>query len=647
MPFTRFNLRGVWIAGLLAVFGCLGPLPPRPGVPPPGEPVPPPPVQEPVLPGEEIPPMEGPRIGVLWVPGPRVDPLASAQYLAARPSWRITAVLSDRFFGQDDRAKQAKTLFQALVSSKQVEVVLTVPNRPVMALVMDTDQAQESVPPVTSLPSRFSWPDDVTEQIDLARAAHRRRWRVSPVGLELPWDAVLGPEIAALSRFKIEWAVLPATATPQLIEGFRIPLLRPALVPIAPAVRKAWAKSTLEPVVKSSGVYGPIQVGALEDLAALEGFAGVGGRAVWVPVSRLMSDDTPPACLAPTSASPPDFTPWIGEPEENRAWELLGIARRAVENYQNSGGANLRALDLAKREIHGAESGAVFFALGAEGDAARDDDVRREFIATLAQVYQIMGQPVPPEIRQGFSRSPLPVNGVPEPDGTFERDGTILRWRDAVSDDRGPGDYFYPTGSYPAGSWDLRSFEVRPTEDAVLFRYELTALSNPGRAPGGFSLSLVDTYIDINRSPGAGSQDLLAGRPGLVEATDAWEYALSVDGWGGRFYQFVPGQPPRLLGTFAVTRDGPGAFVVSVPVRILRGSPESWGFGVAVFGLGADGRPLPVAVDPGPDRFGGAVADRIAPPFIDVLTPPGVSQRRTLGIYKSGQDITLPFVRPE
>jgi hypothetical protein len=188
---------------------------------------------------------------------------------------------------------------------------------------------------------------------------------------------------------------------------------------------------------------------------------------------------------------------------------------------------------------------------------------------------------------------------------------------------------------------------VRPGETVITFYYEFTALTNPARAPGGFSLPLVDTYIDINRSSGAGAQDLLPGRPGLVEATDAWEYVLTVDGWGARLVRSGLGEAPKLLSTFPVKRAGPGAFAVEVPASALRGSPEAWAFGVAVMGRGPDGRPLPVAVDPGAAAFGGAAPDRAAPPYIDLLTPPGVSQRRTLGVYKYGQDVTLPFVRAD
>jgi hypothetical protein len=210
------------------------------------------------------------------------------------------------------------------------------------------------------------------------------------------------------------------------------------------------------------------------------------------------------------------------------------------------------------------------------------------------------------------------------------------------------------------GSWDLRSFEVAPGDDSVGFTFELGALSNPMQAPSGFSGALVDVYIDINRLPGAGSEALLPGRPGIVETQNAWEYAVTVTGWGGRVYQFSPGSAPRVLGKISVKKTGPSSFRVDVPRKFLRGDPQSWGYGVAVMGHdpapGADpgDQPMHVTTEPGPRRFGGAWAGtaqvaskREAPPFIDLLSPPGGSQAQTLSVYKQGRDVVIPFVRAE
>jgi hypothetical protein len=284
----------------------------------------------------------------------------------------------------------------------------------------------------------------------------------------------------------------------------------------------------------------------------------------------------------------------------------------------------------------------------------------REFEATLAQTYRLMGLPVPLALREPSMESETP--GTETEETSFQRTNNALRWRDAAKDDRGPGDYFYPQGAeYIPGSWDLRAFEVRADEKTVSFLFEIGSLTNPWKAPQGFSFPLIDVYMDINRLPGAGSERLLPHRPGLVEPRDAWEYALSVDGWGARLYQYIPGSPPRRLAALSAAATGnPPAVRVDVPRRYFRGDPSSWGFGVVTLGrapalaaAGAEPVPLRVMKDPGPFQFGGAWPENTgataqeAPPFLDLLVPTGQSQSEILNAYKQGRDVVIPLVRPE
>lgn len=652
----------LWGAGLAAgilLSGCLGPVRregPR-AVPP--EPVPSS-DQEVLPPGEGVKPgfppgvepasgtVRGQLVGV-WAPGPNTDPLASAQFLQSRPGLRVTVVFPDHFFGEEERSRQAKALFQTMVSSKQIEAVLTLPHRPVLPLIMDTQNAKLSVPPVSALPTPFAWPGDAMEQLGLARESFRRRWRQPPQGLALPWGVALGPEFPLVAQVKLAWGVLPSSGpVATWMDGFAVPVVSPAELPASTGARQDWFEKNARMVLKSSGTVGPIQSVSLDDLAELELLAGSTVTVEWA----LLSDRVIQGSLSGEKRAKPapvDFSPWIGQPEENRAWDLLGMVRRAIDTYQNSGQADLRSLDLAKRAIHSAENGSFFDSFGSEKDGARNDDVAREFTASLAQVYPLLGQSTPSELSHGLSGSASSMVSSDESEGRFERDADVLRWHDAIHDDRGPGDYFYPAGpQFPTGSWDLVSFSVRSGDPEIVFSFVWADLPNPGRAPAGFSLPLVDVYIDINHSVGAGSQDLLAGRPGLVEAADAWEYALTVDGWGARLVQARARQDPRDSAAFAVRKDNTTTFSVRVPRRLLRGDPSDWGFAVVVMARSPAGStPMPVAVEPASDRFGGAAPNRTAPPYLDLLVPPGLTQRRVLSVYKTGQDVTIPFVRAE
>lgn len=653
------------LGGILS--GCLGPLPPRGGparTPPPAVPLPGPVETMPVPPGTEplpplVPPTETPveapsptveptpRAAVLWVPVGKSNALQDARFLAARPHLRLTALLPDGYFTDDANGRAARALFQTLVSSGQVEMVMSLPGRPMMPLLMDTETAQQSATPLT-LPTRFAWPEDVAEQVVLARSAYRRRWKTDPRGALLPWDTVAGSEMSEWARVKIQWGLLSSTSSaPTWEERSSLVLLRPVLPPATTvSARRAWFQRGPGEKSPTGSYWGPVQVGSLDELTVWATWAGGADRLVLGTVSDLV-DGGLDRLGEPVPAAVPDFSPWIGDEEENRAWDLLGLTRRAVEEYKNSGQASVRGLDLVKRAVYAAESGVFFYGLGEDGDGSRVGDLKRDFLATLSQVFQLMGRPVPPEVRAGFGRGG--GSTLPETESAFERTGTVLRWRDPASDDRGPGTYFYPTGhQYETGAWDLRLFEVTPEEETVQLRFMFTALPNPGKGPLGFSCPLVDVYIDINHSPGAGAQDLLPGRTGLVESVDGWEYVLTVDGWGARLQQFVPGGAPRTVASPLVEKTDSTGFTVHLPRRWVRGDPDSWGYSVLVMGRSSQGGPMPVGVDPSKEQFGGAVkAPRPAPPVIDVLTPLGVSQRRVLDVYRNDQDIVWPFVRAE
>jgi hypothetical protein len=435
---TRIFLWGAGLAAGILLSGCLGPVRregPR-AVPP--EPVPSS-DQEVLPPGKGVKPgfppgvepasgtVRGQLVGV-WAPGPNTDPLASAQFLQSRPGLRVTVVFPDHFFGEEERSRQAKALFQTMVSSKQIEAVLTLPHRPVLPLIMDTQNAKLSVPPVSALPTPFAWPGDAMEQLGLARESFRRRWRQPPQGLALPWGVALGPEFPLVAQVKLAWGVLPSSGpVATWMDGFAVPVVSPADLPASTGARQDWFEKNARIGLGVVGDRGADPVGVVGR------FGGVG------PSGRFDRHGGVGAVVGPgdsgffksnekrANPAPVDFNPWIGQPEENRAWELLGMVRRAIDAYQNSGQADLRSLDLAKRAIHAAENGSYFDSFGSEKDGARNDDVAREFTASLAQVYPLLGQSgTRSELRGGLAAGPGPsMAAADESEGRFERDGDV------------------------------------------------------------------------------------------------------------------------------------------------------------------------------------------------------------------------------
>ena len=143
------------------------------------------PVPAPAETPSEQPVVKKARVAVLWAPGPTSDILGAGDYLSRRPWMKVTVLFPDHCFGDDEKSKRAKALFQTLVSSKQVEVVLTLPEQPVLPLIMDTAQARISSTPLSALPPAFVWPEDVIDQVGVARDAYRRALATGTLSGEL------------------------------------------------------------------------------------------------------------------------------------------------------------------------------------------------------------------------------------------------------------------------------------------------------------------------------------------------------------------------------------------------------------------------------------------------------------------------------
>jgi hypothetical protein len=512
------------------------------------------------------------------------NPLAVAQFLHERPHLRPTLIFPERFLVSAETVNPAELIFREMLLNGQVDVALTLPQEPVLALLMDSDVAKTTgtMSPTGPFPPRFSWPEDAAEQVALARNHYRRRWGADPRGLWIPWGVTTESDRALLARLHIQWVVLPAT--PQsagVFAGQYLPVIRPALF--------------------STDVTGVLQISSFTDLQTLEKES----EAPWILVSEILPQGTlsqwPPT--EPWSDTV-DFSPWIGHPGKNMAWRLLGITRKALEDFKNSGLATLHALDMATQEMYNAESGRYFFGLG-----NNDDDLKREFLGTLSHVYRLMNQKIPPALQRGLSGSSSVLSEL-ESEPFFQRVGAGFRWQD-------------PTGDHVA-SWDLTGFQVTPQGKTVAFQFELATSSHSEKDtfPGDIVPS-VHVYIDINHLPNAGSLVPLPGLRGLVENPDAWEYVLSMTGGMGQLYRYAPGSAPKPVATFPLKKISNQSFRIDVSQQHLRGEPKGWGYGVVVTETGT--------------------------PFSDVLASDGLSSDGQVPLREAhtrGQEIVIPFVRP-
>jgi len=94
------------------------------------------------------------------------------------------------------------------------------------------------------------------------------------------------------------------------------------------------------------------------------------------------------------SAPGVDLGTWIGEREENRAWELLGEARDLLA----SSGARAEARPAAYQALYAAEGSDWFWWLGDDQSSGSDAAFEKLFRAHLARIYAEIGVDAPEEL---------------------------------------------------------------------------------------------------------------------------------------------------------------------------------------------------------------------------------------------------------
>ena len=118
-----------------------------------------------------------------------------------------------------------------------------------------------------------------------------------------------------------------------------------------------------------------------------------------------------------------DLGTWVGEPEENRAWELLGEARAALENSP----APKKAKDEAREFLLAAEASDWFWWYGDDQGGGADEEFDRLFRDNVAAAYRALGDEPPAALAEGIA----PRRVVWRPDGRLSLkvgDLLVVEW---------------------------------------------------------------------------------------------------------------------------------------------------------------------------------------------------------------------------
>lgn len=120
----------------------------------------------------------------------------------------------------------------------------------------------------------------------------------------------------------------------------------------------------------------------------------------------LHSDERRLESIWPGSWIDSDFHIWIGDSEDNRAWELLLEARETFDRFlrMNPGSKNDPRVIGARESLMAAEGSDWCWWYGPENSSANDLRFDRLFRAHLINAYQQLGQSVPPALAQPLKR---------------------------------------------------------------------------------------------------------------------------------------------------------------------------------------------------------------------------------------------------
>lgn len=229
-------------------------------------------------------------------------------------------------------------------------------------------------------------------------------------------------------------------------------------------------------------------------------------------------------------------------------------------------------------------------------------------------------------------------------------------FRDPVGDDFGPGKFVYPTDAvYKRGSFDLVKFEVRSKGGDVEFRATMRArIEDPWDSKSwggnGFSLQMLQVYIDKDHKDGSGHRSALPGINVDFVKASYWEKVVVMSPQGReRLSSEIELKANGVRADVVIPRRtyASGKTIVAVVSKKDLGGDvgDDWGFQVVVqsnegFPDKNDLLSRRVNEVEGPHRFGGGDDGDCDPHVIDMLSGDAegakgevVSQKSELGSF--------------
>lgn len=579
---------------------------------------------------------------------------------------------------------------QDLQKKGQIEVITTPYYHPILPLIYDTESAHEAMPNAI-LPERFSWPQDADWHVKKAVEKYTEIFGKPPRGMWPAEGSVSHNIVPIVKKHGFTWMcsdghVLARSLNKQMLTDDD--LYRPyAVVNGKDTVYMIFRDTDLSDRIgfrykSMTGVQGAndfimrlyeihskfandpephlvtvildgenawewYRNDAKEFFHSLYSQLSEADWVITVKAGDFMNTYPPKRTITHLHAGSwinADFSTWIGESEENLAWNYLGWVRKDFENARNSGKYDEKSLERAFFELASAEGSDWFWFFGADQSAGDDSWTDIMFRRTLKNVYEILGQSAPSYLDKsilkeayGMQQTSM-VMAKSDPRSAATK---VIEIKDPENDDYGPGTYLYPgNGVFKKGVFDIKSLKIHETEKDYIFTLEFGELDNPWSAPNGFSQQIIFLYVDNKEG---GSNEPL--KPSLNYKTkNRWDIGVVVAGWtdvSGIFNALLQSvSQPDLYIDYAKKE-----VVFSVPKKML-GNIENANLGLTIYSYDGYGHEYlrKLQGTRGEWEFGGATSEN-APKVIDLFFPQEGVQEEQLKVYERGQVAEIPFVQ--
>lgn len=371
-------------------------------------------------------------------------------------------------------------IHKKLQDEGQIEVITTPYAHPILPLLIDSNIARIGNPS-TDLPSQFSYPQDAISHLEISKQIYQEHFSKNPVGLWPGEGSVAQLMVPHVINADYQWMASGESVLAKSlgIESFTRntdetvneadQLYRPYYVKnqkgeklavffrdgvISDKIGFTYSGMSgsqaaddlmgrfenIRQQLKSSGLEGPHIVSIIVDGENAWEYYKNDGKEFFHSFYQQLSDSktiksiTPSEYLElfPIQREIDDLFPgawfsqnydtWIGEEEENLAWEYLRLTREILAKYDISKLKSAPKENLAKAldYMYLAEGSDWFWWYGADQDSGQDSYFDESFRALLRNVFTSIGEPVPgfvnvPIIQDKAIASNEPVFGLSSP----------------------------------------------------------------------------------------------------------------------------------------------------------------------------------------------------------------------------------------